>query len=258
MSLPPALHRLRGRPGARRSPGKGGEPRASGRTATTMVPFGERASPSVARTYAPGRPPSNIRLLGGCAASVDVVISNCVINLSTDKPAVIGEIVRVLRPVARVGISDVVAEDHLRRPIARRGAPTWAASRGRSASPGTDRSWKAQGYSTSRSCRPTSLPTACTAPSSEPAGRPDRDQHARPLRDGEPEAHTLLVVGLVLVGVVDVADEHVRPASTSRLSVSVEPGSNSTSHRAPRRPHPLRRRSRRRSWGARWDRGPCG
>jgi SAM-dependent methyltransferase len=46
-------------------------------------------------------------------ASVDVVISNCVINLSTDKAAVISEIARVLRPGGRVGVSDVVAEDHL-------------------------------------------------------------------------------------------------------------------------------------------------
>ncbi|MCR6031103.1 arsenite methyltransferase [Nocardioides sp. zg-579] len=46
-------------------------------------------------------------------ASVDVVISNCVINLSADKPRVMAEMHRVLVPGGRIGISDVVAEDHL-------------------------------------------------------------------------------------------------------------------------------------------------
>lgn len=46
-------------------------------------------------------------------ATVDVVVSNCVINLSADKPRVLSEMFRVLRPGGRVGVTDIVADDRL-------------------------------------------------------------------------------------------------------------------------------------------------
>ena len=118
-------------------------------------------------------------------AAVDVVISNCVINLSVNKPAVFAEMLRALAPSGRIGICDVVAEDHLTAAArAQRGSRVGCIAGALSRQEYLD-GLPQPGSPLPQSLSPTRSPMECTPRSSAPPD-PPHSRGAKPPASSQP------------------------------------------------------------------------
>ena len=141
---------------------------------------------ALARENAESAPaPANVEFVKGhieeiplADASVDVVISNCVINLSADKQAVLREVARVLRPGGRFAVSDVIADPDMDEATRARHAAVDGLRRRRADRARNSRArWPPPASWTSRFARPTGCTSTPRRRSSAPSSPPPAARH---------------------------------------------------------------------------------